>query len=306
MIFEPRSRWPVFVENTATPSLHRKRRTDAIAVTFVNHATFLIQLAGLNILTDPIWSRRASPVGWFGPKRVREPGVTLDDLPRIDVILISHNHYDHLDIGTLRRLQAKFSPLVLVAAGDRALVQSVGFAHVREFDWWEGLEINPGCKVIFAPTQHFSARGIRDRQRSLWGSYLIQHGDQRVYFGGDSGYSTHFSEIRRRLGSPDIALLGIGSYEPRWFMSPMHMNPAEAVQAHLDLGAKTSIGMHHGTFQMSSEAIDRPLVDLAAAVKAAGLDEAAFITLQEGETRVYAANEGASVKTDRAPSGLHI
>ncbi|WP_210184732.1 MBL fold metallo-hydrolase [Bradyrhizobium sp. LMTR 3] len=165
------------------------RHTGDIAVTFVNHATFLIQCAGLNILSDPIWSLRASPVGWFGPKRVREPGLALDDLPPIDVILISHNHYDHLDIGTLRRLHAKFSPVVLVAAGDRDLVRSVGFTHVHEFDWWEDFEIGPGCKVTFAPTQHFSARGIRDRQRSLWGSYLIQDGDRRVYFGGDSGYS---------------------------------------------------------------------------------------------------------------------
>jgi len=293
MIFEGRSRWPASVENMGAPALTTERLAGDIAVTFVNHATFLIQCGGLNILSDPIWSLRASPVEWFGPKRVRAPGVALDELPPIDVILISHNHYDHLDIGTLRRLSAKFSPIVLVAAGDRDLVRSAGFERVHEFDWWEDFEIRPGCKVTFAPTQHFSARGIRDRQKSLWGSYLIQDGDRLIYFGGDSGYSTHFSDIRRRLGSPDIALLGIGSYEPRWFMTPMHMNPAEAVQAHLDLGAGQSIGMHHGTFQMSSEAIDQPLLDLRAAIEAAGVGTESFITLQEGETRVFRAIEGA-------------
>ncbi|WP_084030914.1 MBL fold metallo-hydrolase [Bradyrhizobium paxllaeri] len=290
MIFDKRSRWPAAVENASVPRLRAMCGTNDIAITFVNHATFLIQCKGLNILTDPIWSMRASPIQWLGPKRVREPGMAIDDLPRIDLILISHNHYDHLDIGTLRCLQQKFSPIVLVAAGDGELVRSIGFTNICEFDWWEELQIRPGCKVTFAPTQHFSARGIRDRQRSLWGSYLIQDGDRRVYFGGDGGYSTHFSDIKRRLGTPDVAMLGIGAYEPRWFMSPMHMNPAEAVQAHQDLGATQSIGMHHGTFQMSAEAIDRPLVDLAAAIRMAGIDETSFITLREGETRIYRAN----------------
>lgn len=287
MLREKRSRWPVRVENTvalAPPSL---RSTSDLAVTFVNHATFLIQCADLTILTDPIWSRRASPIQWLGPKRVREPGLALGELPPVDLILISHNHYDHLDVRTLRYLGQRFSPIVLVPAGDGALVRSIGFSHVYEFDWWQEFEVKPGCKVTFAPTQHFSARGLRDRQRSLWGSYLIQAADRRIYFGGDGGYSTHFSEIGRRLGAPNIALLGIGSYEPRWFMSPMHMNPAEAVQAHQDLGARQSIGMHYGTFQLSAEAIDRPLVDLAAAIRTAGIDEASFITLREGETRLY-------------------
>ena len=288
MMFEKRSRWPAMVKNAAVP-LRVMCGVNDVAITFVNHATFLIQYRGLNILTDPIWSLRASPFQWLGPKRVREPGISIDELPRIDVILISHNHYDHLDVDTLRSLQQKFSPVVLVAAGDRELVRSIGFADVHEFDWWESFEVRPGCKVTFAPTQHFSARGLRDRQKSLWGSYLIQQGDRRVYFGGDSGYSTHFADIRRRLGPPDIALLGIGAYEPRWFMRPMHMNPAEAVQAHQDLGAKQSIGMHHGTFQMSHEAIERPLQDLAAAIEAAGIAETSFITLREGETRIYRA-----------------
>jgi L-ascorbate metabolism protein UlaG (beta-lactamase superfamily) len=287
MIRENRSRWPRFVENKGIPRLHEQLGPVDVAITFVNHATFLIQMHGVNILTDPIWAKRASPLSWIGPARVREPGVAFDDLPHIDLILISHNHYDHLDIPTLRKLNEKFSPAVLVAAGDRKLVESVGLKTVHELDWWEEIQIRPELMVSFAPTQHFSARSPWNRQKSLWGSYMIRHADRLIYYGADSGYSGHFSEIHRRLGAADIALLGIGAYEPRWFMSPLHMNPAEAVKAHEDLGSKHSIGMHFGTFQMSTEAIDQPQADLKIALARANIPESKFVTLQEGETRVY-------------------
>ncbi|MFM6990311.1 MAG: MBL fold metallo-hydrolase [Rhodoferax sp.] len=287
LIIDKRSVWPDKVENTATPLLNEELQSNEVAVTYVNHATFLIQLAGLNILTDPVWADHAGPFGRIGPSRVRVPGVALDDLPNIDVILISHNHYDHLDMGTLKRLAQKFTSTVLVPIGDKELVESAGFRDVREMDWWEDTVISQELNVAFTPTQHFSRRGLFDLQRSLWGSYLIKGAGQKIYFGGDAGYSIHFSEIKKRLGTPDIALLGIGGYEPRWFMQPIHMNPAEAVQAHFDLGARQSIAMHFGTFQLSSEPIDQPVSDLVNELtKQRGLKDK-FVVLKEGETRVF-------------------
>ena len=287
LMSEKRSAWPETVENTAIPRLHEKLGPNEVAVTFVNHATFLIQMAGLNILTDPVWSNRIGSFGWLGSARVRKPGVAFDDLPRIDLILISHNHYDHLDLDTLKRLSQKFSPTVLVPIGDKDLVESAGFTDVRELDWWENIEIGQGLKITFTPTQHFSRRGLFDLQKSLWGSYLIQGGGQSVYFGGDTGYSIHFAEIKKRLGASDIALLGIGAYEPRWFMQPIHMNPAEAVKADIDLGAKQSIAMHFGTYQLSSESIDQPPADLKTALAKEGVPKDRFVVLTEGETRIY-------------------
>lgn len=287
MIFEKRSRWPIRVENQGVPRVDARPGSNAVAVTFVNHATFLIQVSGLSILTDPIWSKRASPLRWLGPPRVREPGVGFADLPEIHLVLLSHNHYDHLDIETLKSIGRQFDPVVLVASGDKQLVESTGLNKVHELDWWEEIQVRPGFKITFTPAQHFSGRTLFDRQKSLWGGYLIQNGHQRIYFGGDSGYSNHFSEIKRKLGPPDIAILGIGAYEPRWFMKPVHMNPEEAIRAHIDLGAKQSIGMHFGTFHMSAESIDQPLIDLKAALSKEGVPESRFIALHEGETRTF-------------------
>jgi L-ascorbate metabolism protein UlaG (beta-lactamase superfamily) len=290
MLREPRSRWPRSVENEGVPRLDEALETSDIAITFVNHATFLIQTSGVAILTDPIWSERASPFSWTGPRRVRKPGVAFDRLPKIDLVLLSHNHYDHLDRATLRRLRQSFSPIVLAAAGDARVVGPLGFKDVRELDWWGEVKISDTLKITFVPAQHFSGRGLFDRQRSLWGGYMIESRGRLIYFSGDVGYSSHFSDIRMRLGSPDVALLGIGSYEPRWFMQPVHMNPAEAVRAHGDLGAKQSIGMHFGTFQLTTEAIDQPLVDLKTALSQSGISDQEFVTLQEGETRIYRAS----------------
>jgi L-ascorbate metabolism protein UlaG (beta-lactamase superfamily) len=287
MVREPRSRWPAWVENKGVHRLNETLGADEIAITFVNHATFLIQTAGITILTDPVWSERVSPFRRIGPRRVRKPGVAFEDLPTVDIILLSHNHYDHLDIATLAQLRQRFAPTVLAAAGDGRLVGPLGFKSVRELDWWEEIQFNDTLKMTFVPAQHFSARGLFDRRKSLWGGYMIESRGRRVYFSGDTGYSTHFSDIRTRLGSPDIAMLGIGSYEPRWFMKPIHMNPAEAVRAHQDLGSRQSIGMHFGTFQLTAEAIDQPQADLKRALSDSGVPEAEFVTLDEGETRIY-------------------
>jgi L-ascorbate metabolism protein UlaG (beta-lactamase superfamily) len=287
MLREPRSPWPAWVESRGVPRLDQKLGADEIAITFVNHATFLIQAAGVTILTDPMWSERASPFRRIGPKRVRAPGVPFDDLPAIDMVLLSHNHYDHLDVATLKRLRQRFTPAVLAAMGDDRLVAPLGFTRVHELDWWQQVRFSDTLAITFVPAQHFSARGLFDRRKSLWGGYMIESRGRRIYFGGDTGYSTHFANIRGRLGSPDIAMLGIGAYEPRWFMQPVHMNPAEAIRAHRDLGSRHSIGMHFGTFQLTLEAIDQPRIDLERARAESGVAASEFITLNEGETRIY-------------------
>jgi L-ascorbate metabolism protein UlaG (beta-lactamase superfamily) len=287
MLREPRKPWPAWVENQGVPRLDAKLGAGEIAITFVNHATFLIQAGGVAILTDPMWSERASPFRRIGPKRVRAPGVRFDALPPIDLVLLSHNHYDHLDVATLARLRARFDPTVLAAAGDGRLIAPLAFARTHELDWWEQVRLTDEITITFVPAQHFSARGLFDRQKSLWGGYVIESRGRRIYFGGDTGYSSHFAEIGNRLGPPDIAILGIGAYEPRWFMKAVHMNPAEAVRAHRDLGSRHSIGMHFGTFQLTTEAIDQPRIDLEAALAEGNIAESEFITLQEGETRIY-------------------
>lgn len=280
--------WPKSVTNIAIPKLDLKLQPNDVAITFVNHATFLIQVNGLNILTDPIWSKRCSPIPGIGPKRVRAPGITFKNLPNIDLVLISHNHYDHLDIPTVRKLNKKFTPQFVVPIGkDKALLESVGCKKVQELDWWQSLSINDRTTIYFTPTQHFSARTLFDKYESLWGAYVICSNNKKIYFGGDAGYSRYYKDTYNKLGAMDLALLGIGAYEPRWFMKNMHTNPAEAVQAHLDLHSKNSIAMHYGTFQLSAEAIDQPQKDLLVAIKEFKVSPDSFIILPEGKTQVY-------------------
>lgn len=286
-LFQSRPVWPQVEKNKGVPNLTHTLAENQVAITFVNHASFLIQIPGMTILTDPVWSDRVSPFSFAGPKRVRPPGIDFESLPKIDVVLISHNHYDHMDRDTLAKLEKKFSPQFFVAMGDAERARSWGLQKVQEMEWWDHTQASQNVKITYAPTQHFSSRGLFDRNHSLWGSYMIERSGKRIYFGGDAGYSTHYKEIRKRLGAVDLALLPIGAYEPRWFMKSMHVNPAEAVEAHKDLQAKQSIGMHFGTFQLSSEEFDQPARDLAQAVKQSNLAPESFITLDEGATRVF-------------------
>lgn len=279
--------WPERAEEpNATPDLTAPP-AGKIAVTAVGHATFLLRTRDLAILTDPVWSERCSPVGWAGPRRVRPPGVPFDDLPKIDVVLLSHNHYDHLDLATLERLRERDDPLILTGLGNRAFLEGHGFARVRERDWWEPFpDLPPGLEVTFVPARHWSNRGSGGRNTTLWGGFVARLERQSVYFCGDSGYFDGFKEIGKRLGPPDLALLPVGAYEPRWFMSPMHMNPDDAVRAHLDLRAKRSLGCHFGVWQLTDEAIDAPLHALAAARRARGVAEEDFRAPAFGETVV--------------------
>src|SRR5947208_16579982 len=268
MLLTPRTRWPsrMPVEPRRLPHVG----PDDVVVTFVGHATFLIQAAATNLLTDPVYSERASPVSFAGPRRVRAPGVRFDDLPAISLVLLSHNHYDHCDLGTLRALDRRFQPRLLAPIGNGRLLRSAGIRQVEEIDWWQSASAAP-LPVTLTPAQHFSARSMFDRNRALWGGFLIEAGGRRILFAGDSGYGPHWREIATRLGPFDLALLPIGAYEPRWFMKDIHMNPAEAAQAHVDLAARQSLAMHFGTFQLTPEAIDEPVRALAKALRERGL-----------------------------------
>jgi L-ascorbate metabolism protein UlaG (beta-lactamase superfamily) len=228
-----------------------------LRVTLINHSTVLLQQQHLHILTDPIWSERASPLRAVGPRRRREPGVRWDDLPRIDAVLLSHNHYDHLDLATLLRLEERRESEFIVPSGVARLLQSRGIGPVHELDWGESVQI--GRAVVHnVPALHFSARGLGDRNRTLWCGYVIEAAQRIVYFAGDTAFGGHFAGIRERFGAPRLALLPIGAYEPRWFMSSVHMGPDEAARAHEILAAKTSIAIHHGTFQLGDDGIDTP------------------------------------------------
>jgi L-ascorbate metabolism protein UlaG (beta-lactamase superfamily) len=240
------------VEQTAPP---RRVEGDGLRVTLVNHSTVLLQQRGFNILTDPIWSERASPFAWIGPRRKRKPGVSWDNLPPIDAVLISHNHYDHLDLPTLRRLAARGDSTYIVPAGVARLLRSENIGPAHELDWGESLSL-PGFTIHCVPALHFSSRGIYDLNTTLWCGYVIEYQNRIVYFAGDTAFGNHFVQIREKFGSPSLALLPIGAYEPRWFMSPVHMAPDDAVSAHQILGAKTSIAIHHGTFQLADDGID--------------------------------------------------
>lgn len=283
----PKAKWPKHVENKATPNLPKTIAEGQVIITFVNHVTFLIQLPGLNILTDPLWSKRASPFSWLGPIRVRKPGLALEDLPPIDFVLISHNHYDHLDVKTIKHLNKNYDPKFFIPVGDNRILQKINVIKTQELDWWDSVQINESTKISFTPTQHWSARGLFDQDQSLWGSYVIEHNGKKIFFGGDGGYCTHFQDIQEKFGPFDLAFIGIGAYEPRWFMKHMHTNPEEAVMIHKDLKSKLSVGMHFGTFQLSAESIEQPKIDLQAAMVKHAIQDSEFITLNEGETRVF-------------------
>jgi len=280
-------KWPEWIANTLIPKLPTHMAPNTAAITFINHATCLIQTNNLNILTDPVWSHRVSPFSFIGPARVRDPGLSLQDLPHIDVVLISHNHYDHMDIKTLKLLAKKFKPLFFVPLGDKKILKKHGLTRVSELGWWEHHTLPDNTQITLIPAQHFSGRTLTDRNKSLWGGYVIEENNLKILFAGDTGYSPHFTEIFDKFGSMDIALLPIGAYQPQHLMQPVHMNPNEAITAHGDLKAKQSIAIHFGTFQLTDEGIDEPVIDLQHAMAEKAISPDAFKALKEGETLIY-------------------
>ena len=280
------AKWPAWA-----PSPYADRppaRVDGVIlrVSYVGHASFLIQTAGRSILLDPVWSKRASPFRLVGPKRVNDPGIAFADLPPIDTVLVSHGHYDHLDVVTLSRLAAAHRPRVITPLGNDAIMRNHDRTIAAEgHDWHDRVDLGDGLVVTAVPTHHWSARTLSDRNMSLWASFVIETPAGRVYFVADSGYGEgrHFRDARVRHGPFRLAILPIGAYEPRWFMRNQHMNPAEAVQAFVDCGAEFALGHHFGTFQLTDEAIDAPVIALGEALQARGIPPERFGTLRPGQ-----------------------
>jgi L-ascorbate metabolism protein UlaG (beta-lactamase superfamily) len=281
-----RAKWP-----QSAPSLFADRppaRVEgaALRVSYVGHASFLVQTASLNMLLDPVWSKRVSPFRHLGPKRVNDPGVAFADLPPIDAVLVSHGHYDHLDVTTLSRLAAAHRPRIITPLGNDAIMRKVDPSIAAEpHDWGDQVALSADVKVTLVPTQHWSARSLSDRNMSLWASFVIDAPGGRIYFVADSGYGDgrNFRGARERHGPLRLAILPIGAYEPRWFMRSAHMNPAESVQAFIDCGAELALGHHYGTFQLTDEAIDAPLHALAEALTSASIPAERFRTLRPGQ-----------------------
>ena len=268
------------------PFLQSNRSEETL--TWIGHSTFLWQYRGINIITDPHLSNRASPVSFAGPERLSPPALVLRDLPDLDIVVISHNHYDHLDKSTVLEIYEKQKskpPLFLVPLGMKEWFENIGIkSGVIELDWWESHQVG-NWKYHAVPVQHWSRRGLLDTNKVLWAGWVVEAPNKRLFFAGDTGYSKDFKDIGKRFKSMDLSLIPIGAYAPRWFMKDMHCSPEEAVQIHLDVNSKQSIGMHWGTFlNLTDEPLDEPPVRLQKAVQSKGLNPETFITLKHGET----------------------
>jgi L-ascorbate metabolism protein UlaG (beta-lactamase superfamily) len=274
--------WRDWVDAPPGPKPPNRVDGGRLRVTFVNHATMLIQMDGVNLLTDPIWSERCSPLSFVGPKRHRPPGIRFSDLPPIDAVLVSHNHYDHLDIPTLWQMRVRFNPRVITPLGNSLLMSRHGIGGASELDWWREIPITDRVKVTLVPSRHFCARAISDRDRTLWGGFMISGPSGNVYFAGDTGFGRHFAMIAERFPAIRVAMLPIGAYLPRWFMQPVHISPEEAVQAHNILRASMSIPMHYGTFHLGDDGEMQPLDDLRAAIAANGTQNFRITDFGEG------------------------
>ncbi|MGZ7042854.1 MAG: MBL fold metallo-hydrolase [Thermoanaerobaculia bacterium] len=282
MMNRERGSWREWVDAPPGPKPPNRVDGGRLRVTFVNHATMLIQMDGVNLLTDPIWSERCSPVSFAGPKRHRPPGIRFADLPPIDAVLVSHNHYDHLDIPTLWQLRVRFHPRVITPLGNSLFMARHGLGGAAELDWWQEIPITDRVKVTLVPSRHFCARGLSDRNRTLWGGFVISGPSGNVYFAGDTGFGRHFAMIAEKFPSVRLALLPIGAYLPRWFMQPAHISPQEAVQAHNILHASMSIPMHYGTFNLGDDGEVQPLDDLRIAIAANGTQNFRITDFGEG------------------------
>lgn len=286
-LFETAKDWPSWVENPKDPQIPEVYRSGNVSVTFVNHASFLIQIGGLNILTDPVWSERVSPFTFIGPKRVRDPGIPFAKLPRIDAVLVSHNHYDHMDLPTLQNLSKRDKPRIFVPLGDKEWLEDNEVQNLQELDWWDHKDLNTEVTIHFAPAQHWSSRGLQDRNRSLWGSFAIEYRGKYLYFAGDTGYGPHFTQAAERFSPIELAVLPIGAYEPRWFMQYQHMNPPDTYLAYHDLKAKRGMGMHFGCWQLTDEGIDEPKDHIKMEFDAKDIPPEEFVVPEVGGTYRY-------------------
>ncbi len=273
---------PDFRRAANDPAWLKANRTQA-ALTWIGHSSFLLQFGGLNVLTDPHLTRRTSPLSWAGPERLAPLGLNFADLPKIDLVVISHSHYDHLDLASVQRLAREHDPLFVVPLKLKAWFEDKGMPNTVELDWWQSAA-HKGMSVTAVPVQHFSGRTATDRNKTLWAGFVLEHGGKKVFFAGDTGYSKDFSDIGKKFAPMDLSLIPIGAYNPRGFMRSVHVNPEEAVQIHQDVGSKLSIGMHWGTFRLTLEPLEEPPQKLAAALEAAHIASEKFRVLQHGET----------------------
>jgi L-ascorbate metabolism protein UlaG (beta-lactamase superfamily) len=282
-------KWPKWVE-IQTPRELPAVPTGGLSATWINHSTVLLRADGLTILTDPVFSPICGPFGRIGPRRVHAPGVPFDLLPRVDVVAISHDHYDHFDLATLRRLARRDQPVAIMPLANFSLLRRAGFERIVELDWWETHSASArgnNVNVTAVPAQHWSNRLRGKRSGRLWAGFHFSFSKRTAYFAGDTGYNpNYFKDIHDRFGSPDLALIPIGAYEPRWFMKGQHCNPAEAVQIHLDIQAKRSLAIHWGTFQLTDERRDDPPEALKEAARRLGLVTEAFSVVEPGQSIV--------------------
>jgi L-ascorbate metabolism protein UlaG (beta-lactamase superfamily) len=311
-----KKKWPSWRElESQAPA--KIPKADEVSTTYINHATHLIQINDIYLLTDPVFSKRLGPVSWAGPRRVHRPAIDIESLPKVDVVLISHNHYDHMDSESIRHLSEKFDPLFVVPIGNQRLIATMGARRVIELDWWQEANVSKreisnqqtlenrviendipesrisenqiamnNIRVTLVPVQHWSARGLFDRNQALWGGFVFETLNLKLFFAGDTGYAKVFRDIFKKFGKMDLSILPIGAYEPRWFMREQHMNPEEAVQAHLDLESRFTIGTHFGTFQLTDEAIDTPVADLKAALEKMSVSPGVFVAPKPGESHL--------------------
>jgi L-ascorbate metabolism protein UlaG (beta-lactamase superfamily) len=281
-----RAIWPDWAPSPHADAPPARVDGGKVRLSFVGHASWLIQTAGLNILIDPVWSDRVSPVSFAGPKRRNDPGIAFEALPEIDVVLVSHGHYDHLDARTLSKLAASFAPRVITPLGnDVAMREADSAIKAEPFDWHDRVELGERVAVTLVPTRHWSARGLLDRNKALWASFVLETPAGNIYIVCDSGYGEgkHFRRVAEAHGPLRLAILPIGAYEPRWFMRDQHMNPSDAVKALFDCGAEQALAHHHGTFQLTDEAIDAPAIALGAALDEAKLPREKFAVLKPGQ-----------------------
>jgi L-ascorbate metabolism protein UlaG (beta-lactamase superfamily) len=276
--------WPEWVDGPPGPAPPASVPFGDVRVTFVGHATTLVQADGVNVLTDPIWSSRSSPVSFVGPHRVRAPGLRFADLPPIHAVIVSHNHYDHMDLVTLKRLRDAHNPVFIVPLGSKRLLRANDIHRVVELDWWQLTQVGR-LRIHAVPAQHFSTRGVCDRNKALWAGYVLDASNGPIYFAGDTGWGGHFAAIRAHFGRPRLAMLPIGAYLPRWFMKPIHIDPEEAAKAHRVLGAYQSVAIHFDTFALADEARGQAPRDLRAATAKLGIPEGDFWVLDFGEGR---------------------
>ncbi len=281
-----RAKWPDWAPSPYSDRPPQRVEGSRARLSYIGHASWLLQSGGLNILIDPVWSERASPLSFAGPRRCNDPGIAFEALPKIDVVLVTHGHYDHLDLATLSRLHRSFAPRIITPLGNdltmRAADRSI---RAEAHDWNDRVVLGKNVAVNLVPTRHWTARGLLDRNKALWASFVLETPAGVIYAVGDSSYGTglHFRRVREKFGAPRLALLPIGAYEPRWFMQDQHMNPEDAVQALADCGAQQALGHHYGTFQLTDEAFDAPTTALAEALDAAGVRREKFIALKPGQ-----------------------